>query len=125
MKDLVEQRLEDLSTKDGFRFRIRCEVCGKEYANKSRRFSKTGRVPSSKEEQILYDEIYKQERTVARQIAVREAIESINFCPICKRLVCNRCFLICDELDMCRECASKLKEPGLPVSSNQVDDTEE
>ena len=33
-----------------------------------------------------------------------------------KRLVCDACFLICDEMDLCRECAGRMKEPGEPVA---------
>ena len=36
-------------------------------------------------------------------------------CPICKRLVCDHCFLICDDLDMCVQCAAKLNEKGTVV----------
>ena len=36
-------------------------------------------------------------------------------CPICKRLVCDHCFLICDDLDMCVQCATKLNEKGTVV----------
>ena len=37
-------------------------------------------------------------------------------CPVCRRLVCDACFLICDEMDLCRECAARMKEPGEPVA---------
>lgn len=41
--------------------------------------------------------------------------------PICKRLVCNRRFLICEDLDMCAECATNLKESGRPVVADVLD----
>ena len=37
-------------------------------------------------------------------------------CPICRRLICDSCFLICEEMDMCRACAKRLKEDGEPVN---------
>ena len=43
------------------------------------------------------------------------AKEIFNICPICKRLVCDHCFLICDDLDMCVQCAAKLNERGTVV----------
>ncbi len=121
MKKLVEFHLEDLSTKDAFLFRVCCGACGQEYANKPRRFSKAGLIPQTKEKQILFDAIYEQEFRVARRSAIQEAAEHINYCPICKRLVCNRCFLICEELDMCRDCAAKLKQTGIPVLSDVLE----
>lgn len=118
MRKLIELGLEDLSTKEVFLFQIRCGVCGREYANKPRRFSKAGVVPPTKEKQILYDAIYEQELRSSRQSAIQAATEHINYCPICKRLVCNYCFLICQELDMCVGCAARLKETGTPVASD-------
>lgn len=123
LRKLVEFSLEDLSTKDVFLFRVCCSACGKEYANKPRRFSKAGSIPQTKEQQILYSAIYEQEFRMARQSAIKEAAEHINYCPICKQLVCNRCFLICEELDMCRECAAKLKQTGTPVLSDVLEST--
>ena len=52
---------------------------------------------------------------LAFQKAVNQAKEIFNICPICKRLVCDHCFLICDDLDMCVQCATKLNEKGTVV----------
>ena len=117
MRKLVELMLDDLSTREVFLFRIRCEACGEAYANKPVRFSKAGLTPPTREKGILYDALYEQELRSARATAVREGAEQFNYCPVCRRLVCNRCFLICDELDMCRQCASDLHEKGTPVFS--------
>lgn len=115
MKKLVEIMLENHSTRDCFRFHISCDECGSAYANKSIPFSKAGIIPPTESKKIIFDAIYEQEFRDARQSALSEAAENLNYCPICKRLVCNRCFLICDDLDMCRSCAAKLNESGSPV----------
>ena len=121
MKKLIELMLEDLSTRDVFLFQISCGTCGKAYANKPTRFSKAGIVPTTREKKILYDAIYEQERNTVRRGVIRDAAEHINYCPICKRLVCNRCFLICEDLDMCQKCAAQLQEPGVPVLSDVLE----
>jgi len=121
--DLLKLHLENLSTRETFLFRIRCEECGREYANTPRRFSKAGLAPQAQEKQILFDAIYEQEFQIARQSAVQEATEQLNCCPICKRLVCNHCFMICQDLDMCVSCAAKLQESGVPVLSDAQDST--
>ena len=121
MKKLVEMMLENLSTREVFLFRITCAACGTPYGGKSVRFSKAGITPPTEGKRIIFDTLYEQEFRDARQAAVRDAAEHLNYCPICKRLVCNRCFLICDDLDMCKQCAAHLEETGSPVVTDALD----
>ena len=121
MKKLIELMLENLSTKDVFRFHIACGACGKEYGNKPIRFSKAEVIPQTPKKAALYEILYAQELQTARLSAVRDAAEHLNYCPICKRLVCNRCFLICEDLDMCKQCASAMEETGTPVVSDVLE----
>ena len=121
MKKLVEMMLENLSTREVFLFRITCAACGTPYGGKSVRFSKAGITPPTEGKRIIFDTLYEQEFREARQAAVRDAAEHLNYCPICKRLVCNRCFLICDDLDMCKQCAAHLEETGSPVVTDVLD----
>ncbi len=121
LKKLVELFLENLSTRDVFLFRIACGACGTEFANKPRRFSKAGLVPQTEGKKVIFDAVYEQEFRAARQSAIRDAAEQLNYCPICKRLVCNRCFLICDDLDMCKQCADHLEETGSPVLTDVLE----
>ena len=121
MKKLVELFLENLSTRDVFLFRIACGACGTEFANKPQRFSKAGLEPKTEGKKVIFDAVYEQEFRAARQSAIRDAAENLNYCPICKRLVCNRCFLICDDLDMCKQCADHLEETGSPVLTDALE----
>ena len=120
MKKLIDYALENRSTKDVFLFRISCADCGVEFGNKPTRFSKAEMIPVSQCKQIIYEALYEQEEQAARQIAIRDAAEHMNYCPICKKLVCNQCFLICDDIDMCVQCAAALQEFGKPVLSGAV-----
>ena len=115
MKKLIEIFMENLSTRDVFLFRIACGACGAEYGNKPVRFSKAGEIPQTLKKAALYEILYSQELQTVRLSTVREAAEHLNYCPVCKRLICNRCFLICEDLDMCRQCASAMEETGTPV----------
>ena len=121
MKQLVDMMLENLSTREVFRFRIACSACDTEYGGKPVRFSKAGITPPTEGKRIIFEACYEQEFLAARQSAIRDAAEHLNYCPICKRLVCNRCFLICDDLDMCKQCAAHLKETGNPVITDVLD----
>ena len=121
MKQLVEMLLENLSTREVFLFRIACSTCAAVFGAKPERFSKAGIIPPTEGKRIIFEACYEQEFRAARQAAIREAAENLNYCPICKRLVCNRCFLICDDLDMCKQCAAHLEETGYPVLSDVVE----
>ena len=121
MKQLVDMLLENLSTREVFLFRIACGICAAEFGGKPVRFSKAGILPPTEAKRIIYEACYEQELRAARQAAVRDAAEHLNYCPICKRLVCNRCFLICEDLDMCKQCAAHLKETGSPVVTDVLD----
>jgi hypothetical protein len=121
LKKLVESILEDLSTKEVFLFHVFCENCSAEYASKPIRFTKAGLTPTTQSKRIIYDAVYEQEYRAARQAAIRSTAEHMNYCPICKRLVCNQCFLICDDLDMCERCAGELQEQGSPVMTAVID----
>jgi hypothetical protein len=118
LKKLVETALENLSTKEVFLFRVSCAICTLEYGNRPIRFSKAGAEPPTPGKQIIYEALYQQELQDARNLAIRSAAEHMNYCPICKQLVCNQCFLICEDMDMCRQCASSLEETGTPVVSD-------
>ena len=118
VRKLIEMLLEDLSTREMFLFRIACRECGKEYGNRPVRFSKAGACPQTPKKAALYEILYAQELQSARLNAIRDASEHLNYCPVCKRLVCDRCFLICEDVDMCRRCASYLDETGTPVEAD-------
>ena len=125
MKKLIEMLLENLSTRDVFLFRIACGACGTEYGNRPVRFSKAGVIPQTPKKAALYEILYAQELQSARLSAIRDASEHLNYCPICKRLICNRCFLICYDLDMCVRCATDLQQLGRPVQVGAVEITAE
>ena len=46
----------------------------------------------------VFRTLYEREREAAREKAAAEASEIFSQCPVCVRLVCNRCFLICEDL---------------------------
>lgn len=121
MKKLVDMLLTDLSTKEVFLFRLDCSSCGRSYGGKQVRFSKADIIAPTKAKKIIYEACYEQEYRSARQAAVRDAAEYLNYCPICKRLICDYCFLICDDLDMCKQCAAHLEETGSPVLNDVLD----
>lgn len=117
MRELLESLLRDCSTRELFRFDISCPQCGRTFQSKPVRFSKAGVPPASEGKRVVYDTLYEMEKEQARAAAVAEAAEFFNCCPFCGRVVCNHCFLICEDVDMCVSCAARLEEQGAPVTA--------
>lgn len=115
MKQNIDEYLEDCSTQKEFQYQIRCESCGKIWKSKSRLFSQACITPSTEGKRIIYQTLYQREKAEAFSLAAKEAKEVFSRCPICGHLVCDNCFLLCEEIEMCRDCAARLNETGTPV----------
>lgn len=91
MLEPITKRMTDESDSNGYRFTFYCDICGSPWH--SIRYS-GGRAASERE----------SERIAAYERANREAMMHFNRCPVCKRMVCDACFHILDEQDICKEC---------------------
>ncbi|MBR2029071.1 MAG: hypothetical protein IKA10_08825 [Oscillospiraceae bacterium] len=117
MTEIIIENMQDLSDKDRFVFSVGCAVCGKHWISTPVSFSKAGETISENEKEIVYTALYQHEKQIAAVKAVKEAKINLNFCPVCKTLVCDSCFMICDDIDMCADCARVLKVAGEPVDA--------
>lgn len=118
MKRVMKEAMGDCSTTGEFRFLVRCQECGRTWHSSPVRFSKAGAEPETEGMRTIFHALYEQEREAAREKAAAEASEIFSRCPVCGRLVCDRCFLICEDLDMCAACAGKLQVRGDIVAGN-------
>jgi hypothetical protein len=84
------------------------------------RFSKAGEDPPTEAKRIIMEALYQREHAQAWERARCEAVQHFNLCPLCRELVCNYCFIICDDLDLCRACATKLEEQGEVVMKSPL-----
>ena len=121
MKRVVKEAMGDCSTVEEFRFLVRCQECGGIWHSSPIRFSKAGAEPASEGMRTILRTLYAREREAAREMAAAEAAEFFNYCPVCGRLVCDRCFLICEDLDLCIACAKALQVRG-DVVAGEVSD---
>ena len=112
MKRVVKEAMGDCSTVEEFRFLVRCQECGGIWHSSPIRFSKAGAEPEPEGMRTILRTLYEREREAAREKAAAEAAEIFNYCPVCGRLVCDRCFLICEDLDLCIACAKALQVRG-------------
>ena len=121
MKRVVKEAMGDCSTVEEFRFLVRCQECGGIWHSSPIRFSKAGAEPEPEGMRTIFRTLYEREREAAREMAAAEAAEIFNYCPVCGRLVCDRCFLICEDLDLCIACAKALQVRG-DVVAGEVSD---
>ena len=43
------------------------------------------------------------------------------YCHICKCLACDQCFLVCEDLDMCKHCTAALGQKGQTEESYLIE----
>ena len=122
MRQILKAHLRDCSDAERFCHAIRCAECHRVWESTPIRFSKAGEELMSEEKRIIAETLYQRERTQSLDRAVSEAVHHFNSCPVCDRLVCNYCFVICDDLDLCRACAGALKEKGESVLDRLSED---
>ena len=119
MRQMIRDAMEDRSSPEAFRFSLNCAVCGVTWISRTSRFSKAGVTPESEGKRIIFQKLYEREWEEARERSVTDAMETFNLCPICRRLVCNRCFLLGEDIDLCADCARNLQERGEPVAPKE------
>ena len=116
MKRVMKEAMGDCSTIGEFRFLLRCQACGRTWHSSPVRFSKAGTKPETEGMRTVFRTLYERERAAAREKAAAEASETFSRCPVCGSLVCDRCFLICEDLDLCTACAEALQMCGSVVA---------
>ena len=115
MIHILPDQMIDNSSAEEFWFSIVCAECGEPVYSQPLRFSKAGIMPPTDGKHVVYNALYEREKEVARRLAVKSIGEHLSLCPICSRLICDHCFLVCEDLDMCKACAKRLQEEGEPV----------
>ncbi len=121
MKYFVRKYLTDCSDKENFCFSVTCAECGTVWKSSRILFSKAREEPQTEAKHMIAHALYVREHARAFDDASSEAVHHFNICPLCRRLVCNHCFLICDDLDMCRSCAKDRKEKGETVEEREAE----
>ena len=120
MKHIISVQLADQSDSERLCFSLTCKECRSEWRSPVSRFSKSGEEPQTEARRIITRAMYQREHRQAKEHALCESVQHFNICPLCHGLVCNYCFIICEDLDMCRSCAAALEEHGEVVMDAQT-----
>ena len=120
MTEIIIKNMKNLSDNKQFRFSLSCTVCGKTWYSTPIQFSKADKMPRTNAKSIVYYAVYEKEMQQAVLKAVAEAKKYFNLCPVCKSLVCDHCFMTCDDIDMCVDCARELGETGEVVACDSI-----
>lgn len=102
MLESVTKKMTDDSTDKAFMFTFYCDLCGRPWKSVPVSSLTPAREHSGKNAECAW----RQERDAAYERANLEAIQHFNRCPRCRRWICDDCFLLLDEGDMCRECGT-------------------
>ena len=107
MQRVLQDILTACSIEDKFEFSIVCEECGKVWKSKAIAFSKARIHPVTEGKKVVYAALYQREKKEAHLKALKAGEKLFSRCPIC-----HRCFMVCEDLDMCKQCAERLNEKG-------------
>ena len=118
-KENIEEQLLDLCSDEEFRFGVECAVCKNILSTDSIRFVKAGIEPKSHGQKIIFETIYRRDKLLEREKAINSLSANLNLCPVCGHIVCNNCFVITDDIDICSDCAKKLGVTGKTVGSRE------
>lgn len=107
------RKYADESTTEEYKFLIYCEHCGKqvlEYAD-SPEVSYKPKLFMDASKRRAKELLWLTGHKKAFEEASDKALQKLNRCEVCGRLVCNDCYVFSDELDgnvCCKECMSQI-----------------
>lgn len=112
LNEKLANRIRDCSDDKKIAFGFECESCGKLWEVISVPFTKKA---DNETEQVIRDAQYHREWVRIKADASKAFREHFSVCPICGKIVCDYCFVICDEIEMCSSCAKELGKQGTTV----------
>lgn len=119
MKEVIKTKIKSASSNGTIIYRVECDACNRLISSRPVT-SSDSQKDLSKEQQIIHAAMFERDKERELTALVRKATEIFSLCPICHKLICDDCFLVCDDLDMCKDCASKLQAKGSVVAERAI-----
>ncbi|MDP4092788.1 MAG: hypothetical protein Q8920_05435 [Bacillota bacterium] len=104
MLEPITKIMTDKSTGEKFCFTFFCDICKDSWDSVPVNYNQTNENVTETDE-ITNNINWKSDHDAAYERANLEAMQHFNRCPVCKRWVCDNCFCILGDRDVCRECA--------------------
>lgn len=112
LNEKLISQIKDCSDDKKIAFGFECENCGRLWEILSVPFVKQA---VNETDQVIRDAQYHREWVRVKTESLKAFREHFSVCPICAKIVCDYCFVICDEIEMCASCAKELGKHGIPV----------
>jgi hypothetical protein len=92
LRDLITKKVTDELEGNTYRFTFYCDICGQPWHS----VDYTGSGDAGDKE---------RDHSAAFERAKIESRTNFNYCVSCERAVCDRCFRVLPDRDICKECS--------------------
>ncbi len=111
MLKTITKKFRDKSTDSFFKFSFYCDRCGKEWTSEEYPFVHGFSEKLSDDEKRAKEILFRIDHNAAFERANLEARLRFNQCNSCGGFVCDECFAMEEEDDLCQDCASRMDSP--------------
>ncbi len=111
MLKTITKKIRDRSTDRFFKFSFCCDRCEKEWTSEEYPFEHGFTDEMTDDERRAKEILWRIDHDAAFERANLEARLRFNYCTCCKGIVCDECFAMEEEDDLCHGCASQKNSP--------------
>ncbi len=111
MLKAITNKIRDKSTDRFFKFSFYCDRCEKEWTSEEYPFVHSFSDELTDDEQRAKEILWRIDHDVALERANLEARLQFNYCKTCGGIVCDECFAMEEDEDLCQDCASQKIPP--------------
>lgn len=107
MLKTITKRIRDKSTDRFFKFSFYCDRCGKEWTSEEYPFVHGFSEKLTDDEKRAKEILFRVDHDAAFERANLDARLRFNHCETCGSIVCDECFAMEEEEELCLDCAKR------------------